>query len=387
MSLRPHAYFTRFHLSQLDRSQFPIAAWRCIVLRCFRFVLVLVVVLSISAGTVRAIDWGWGGWGGWVDTPEGSLAQGLGQYYTGAGIYNKMTAIGDSINADTMMRWNEYMYEAHLEATRRMVARRRGNSERVRTARREILKALQENPSARDVENGNALNAALTQLSDPKISSSVLRLATSPLDASVIREIPFRNASEAVTIVLSEVKAVTKWPAVLADERFAAERKAFEEIVDKAEQEDEEGDISAETLKRAHDLVRGLRDKLAAMPLEGAKAQQDASRFLKTVAGLVRMLERADTSEAFNQLRMVKSTSLGNLIAFMEVFNLRFGAATTPGQRLIYRQLFPILDELRDRVVKGASLDHDSTVLANPGPVGDFFGKFDVDRSEGKSQK
>jgi hypothetical protein len=71
----------------------------------------------------------------------------------------------------------------------------------------------------------------------------------------------------------------------------------------------------------------------------------------------------------------------------MEVFNLRFGAATTPGQRLIYRQLFPILDELRDRVVKGASLDHDSTVLANPGPVGDFFSKFDVDRSEGKSQK
>ena len=130
-----------------------------------------------------------------------------------------------------------------------------------------------------------------------------------PIDASVIREIPFRNASEAVTIVLSQVKAATKWPAVLGEERFAAERKAFEEIVDKAVQEDEEGDISADTLKSAHELVRGLRDKLAAMPLEGTAANQEATRFLKTLAGLVRMLERPDTNEAFNQLRMVKSTS------------------------------------------------------------------------------
>ena len=128
---------------------------------------------------------------------------------------------------------------------------------------------------------------------------------------------------------------------MLADERFAAERKAFEEIVDKAVQEDEEGDISADTLKRAHDLVRGLRDKLAAAPLDGTRANQEASRFLKTLAGLVRMLERPDTSEAFNQLRTIKSTSLGNLIAFMEVFNLRFGAATTPGQRAHLPPAFP----------------------------------------------
>jgi hypothetical protein len=352
------------------------------VLRCFRFGLVLGVILSISAGTVRAIDWGWGGWGGWVDTPEGVFARGMGQYYEGLGVLNKKTAMADSINVDTMARWNSYMYEAHLEATRRTVARRRANSERVQTARREILKALQENPSARDIENGNALNAALTQLSDPKVSSSVLRLATSPIEANVIREIPFRNASEAVTIVLSQVKAVTKWPAVLSGERFAAERKAFEEIVDTAEREDEEGDISADTLKRAHEVVRSLRDKLAAMPLEGAKAQQDALRFLKTLAGLVRMLEAPDTADAFNELRMVKSTSLGNLIAFMEVFNLRFGAAATPGQRLLYRQLWPLLDDLRDRVVKGAGLDDESTVLANPEAVGDFFSKFDVDKSE-----
>jgi hypothetical protein len=352
--------------------------------RSSRFILGLVFLLSSFAGTVYALDWGWGGWGNWVDTPEGSLARGMGQYYTGAGIYNKMTAIGDSINADTMMRWNEYMYEAHLEATRRMVARRRGNSERTNTARREILKNLQENPSARDIENGNALNAAVTQLSDPRISSSVFRQATTPIEASDIRNIPFRNASEAVTIVLSEVKAATKWPAVLDDVRFAADKKEFEEIVDKAVAEDEEGDISDATLKRAHELVRDVRGKLAAMPLEGVRANQEATRFLKTLAGLVRMLERPDTNEAFNQLRTVKTTSLGNLIAFMEVFNLRFGAADTPAQKIVYRNLWPVLDNLRDKVVKAGSLDDEPKLLTNPAPVADFFGKFDVDKSEGK---
>jgi hypothetical protein len=363
------------------------ARWRCFVLRSLRFALGLVIASSIAVGTACALDWGWGGWGGWVDTPEGVLARGMGQYYEGLGVLNKKTAMAEAINTETMIRWNEYMYDAHLEATRRTVARRGASSERVRTARSEILKNLLENPAARDVENGNALNAAVTQLSDPRISASVLRSATAPIEASTIREIPFRNASEAVTIVLSEVKAVTKWPPALDGDRFAAERAAFSEIVDTAMKEDEEGDISPATLKRAHELVRGLRDKLAATPLDGVSASQEARRFLQTLSGLVRMLETPDTNEAFNQLRMVKSTTLGNLIAFMQVFNLRFGAATTPSQRLIYRQLFTALDELRDQVLKGAKLNDDTPILANPGVIGDFFSKFDVDKSEGASPK
>ena len=73
------------------------------------------------------------------------------------------------------------------------------------------------------------------------------------------------------------------------------------------------------------------------------------------------MLETPDTTEAFNQLRMIKTTPLGNLIAFMEVYNLRFGAATTPTQRQIYRQLYETLDQVRDRVVKESKVDLNAT--------------------------
>jgi hypothetical protein len=227
----------------------------------------------------------------------------------------------------------------------------------------------------------------VTQLRDPRISSSALKTATAPIEAGTIREIPFRNASEAVTIVLSQVKEVTKWPAVLDGERFATEKKAFAEIVDTAVKEDEEGDISPVTLRKAHELVRNLRNKLAATPLASAREGQEARRFLQTLAGLVRMLDTPDTSEAFKQLRTIKTTSLGNLIAFMEVFNLRFGPATTPAQRVIYRDLFTMLGELRDRVVKAATLDDSTPFLANPAAVGDYFSKFDVEKSEAASPR
>ena len=82
-----------------------------------------------------------------------------------------------------------------------------------------------------------------------------------------------------------------------------------------------------------HRLVNDRRAKLAAEPLEGLKAREEATKFLKTLAGLVRLLERADTTDAFNQLRTIQTTTLANLIAFMEIYNIRFGAATRTSRR------------------------------------------------------
>jgi hypothetical protein len=328
----------------------------------------------LTATAARAQGWGWEGWGGWTNTPEGALAQGMGHFYTGAGIFNERTAIADSINADTLLRWNDYLFNANQEAARRYVSRRRENSANNRAQNEKIVSRIRDNPTARDIEMGDALNAAINQLTDPRVSGSALRLATAPIDSSVIADIAFRNASEGVTIVLSQIRAVTKWPAALDLERFADQKKDFEAIVDKAIKEDEEGDIKSETLKAAHDLVTALRAKLAATPLDGAKARDEASSFIKTLAGLVRLLERPDTTEAFNQLRMVKTTPLSNLIAFMEIYNLRFGQATTPRQRAIYRDLFAQIDAVRDRVVKGVEPKESTGVLSNLNPVFEFFG-------------
>jgi hypothetical protein len=357
------------------------------MLRPVPIALGLALLLSNSGGTVRAQGWGWGGWGGWGATPGGDYARGLGAFNIGAGVYNEKTAEARSINTDTFIRWNQYLYEAHLEATRRYVAKRDGDSARNKATYNEVLKNLRDHPTARDVENGDALNSALDQLSDPRISSSSLKIATTPVDAQVIKDIPFRNASEAVTIVLSQVKAATKWPSALNNDRFADDKKTFEAIVDKVRAEDEEGDISAVSLTTAKNLVSSLRAKIEATQFDNLADSQEASKFVKTLAGLVRMLEKPDTREALDQLRMVKTSSLGNLLAFMHVYNLRFGAATTPRQRLIYDQLFPLLDEVRDRIVKESNVDNSATAQGNPAHVGDFFNKMDMDSLQGKAKK
>ena len=124
--------------------------------------------------------------------------------------------------------------------------------------------------------------------------------------------------------------------------------------VDKAIKEDDEGDISADTLKPGHDFINGLRASSPPRRSRGPGLRDDASRFVKTFAGLVRLLEKPDTTEAFNQLRKVQTTPLSNLIAFMEIYNLRFGQATTPRQRQIYRDLFAQIDTVRDRGREGS---------------------------------
>ena len=46
------------------------------------------------------------------------MARGLGVYAAGAGYYNQQTAVARSINTDTVMRWNEYVYESQMESNR-----------------------------------------------------------------------------------------------------------------------------------------------------------------------------------------------------------------------------------------------------------------------------
>ena len=172
--------------------------------------------------------------------------------------------------------------------------------------------------------------------------------------------------------MLNHIKTVTKWPAALDTPRFADEKRAFEAIVDQATKEDEDGEVSSDTLKSAHNLVNGLR-QACGRTTRGGQGREDATRFLKTFAGLVRLLERPDTTEAFDQLRTIQTTTLGNLIAFMEIYNLRFGAATTPRQRAVYRDLFTKIDAVRDQVVKQVVRDESGSFLSNLNPVFDFF--------------
>jgi hypothetical protein len=355
----------------------------------------MVLWLAALSGHVNA-QWGFGfypygyggyGWGGWGGTAQGDLARGLGYFNMGAGIYNYETAVARSINLDTVMRWNQYVYLSQQEATREYFSRRNASLAKDKAAYDALIKGMQESPTAHDIENGDALNAALDQLSDPRIHSSALRTADTPIAGRLIRDIPFRHASEAVTFSLEQLKAAAQWPAVLLEPRFASERADFETTVDEIRKENtERGQISPAMISKLRGIVARLKEKLAAKPLEDTAENQEALKFVKTITALARLLEKPEIDEVLNELSKIEKTSIGNLLAFMHTFNLRFAPATTPRQKQVYNELYPILDQTRDRIISEAKLDNDVTDRSGKGKLHDFFSAMDMDHIEGKKK-
>jgi hypothetical protein len=355
-------------------------------------VLGMAVALSFPAGQCHA-QWGYGhyggyggyGWGGWGagSTVGGSEAQGLGMFAMGAGVYNEKTAAANSINTDTVMRWNQYVYEAQKEATRQYYGRRDQNLAKNREAYNSNMDRILNNPSARDVEQGDALNAVLDQLSDPRIPVSALRSIDAPIDAAAVQQVPFVNAAEAISISLEGMRDAAKWPARLRDPRLDPERQDFDRLVAQARaqiQKDEE--IDPETLDQIRGVAKRILDKLTEQPLTSQAEDQAAMNFAKTVVALTRMLEKPNVEPVLNELRKIEKTDVSHLLGFMRTFNLRFGPATTPAQRNAYMQLYPSMDDARDKLLAELKLpDAPPSYKAKPE---EFFSAMSDEQLQGK---
>jgi hypothetical protein len=356
------------------------------MLRFVRVAAMLVVVLAVTGRDARA-QWGYGGWGwgGWGGTSAiGSDLQGAAAYTIGAGIYNYDTAMATSINADTAMKYNDYVATVTRESARLHAARTQKDFLNNRALYDAHEKQLQDNPSPQQIMAGDALNAAVAQLSDPRLGSSALRATNVTIPADLIAEVPFQNASERVTIMLDDLRAALKWPDVFEEERFAGDKKTFDDIVTRARKEDHEGDISAETLNEAKNFIRGLRRKLDAQPLKDPDDQRAAARFVKAYTALVGLLEKPDTRQALSDLRKLKNTHLSNLLGFMHAYNLRFGPATTPKERIAYQKLYGILDETRDMILAEAKLEGKPSSQPSSKNASDFYESLDEKRLQAR---
>jgi hypothetical protein len=354
------------------------------MLRYLRLAVGLVLIVSLTGRDARA-QWGYGGWGygGWgAQTPGGAALQGAGQYAMGAGMYNLDTAKARSINTDTAIRWNQYVFESTMEAAQRHAARTNAAIAKNQSLYNQLQQQLRDNPDRRQIENGDALNAAVSDLSDPRLGSSALRAATAPVPASLIAEVPFVNAAERVTIMLEGIRQSIKWPEVFEDQRFANDQKTFDDLRAKIRGEvSQSGEISARTLREARSFMDGLRAKVEAQPLKDPNDQKDAMSFITSCTSLLDLMEKPDIGPALVELKKVTDTTIGNLLGFMHVYNLRFGPATTPKQRQVYNQLYGILDQTRDAVLAEAKLDNTATAHASPSAASDFLQNVNQGRS------
>ena len=84
------------------------------------------------------------------------------------------TAQARSINAQTAMQWNDYVAQVSLESARMHQMRVHSEFQKNQSLYDAHQRRLRDSPGKFEIENGDALNAALDDMTNPKLGSSAL---------------------------------------------------------------------------------------------------------------------------------------------------------------------------------------------------------------------
>ena len=311
---------------------------------------VLAVLLILPGIPAQAQYGGWGGWGG-ASTVQGSMARGAGVAAAGAGVYNVDTAQARSMNANTAMQVNQYMYEVNLNNAQHYYARSAAKQKQTDLTGKAMYSRIHDNPSSYDIHNGDALNVVLDELTNPQVYTQAVQGATQPIASQLVRNIAFEYAANMITTSLEDLTASGVPDVLLTTPDFQAERQAVKAQATKARTElENQGQVSPETLANCRVAIKALHDKVDAVLPQGTRTRAEADNYLKALYGLTKMLKSPSVDQFLVELKKLSTTTMGHLITFMHTFNLRFGAAKGPDQEAAYDQLYPLLVALRDRV-------------------------------------
>ncbi len=355
------------------------------MLRMLMTRIAVAVAVVLGTGGVAHAQWfyppgygafGWEGWGG-AHSIGGDEARGLGVLAAGAGIYNLNTAQAEAINAQTAKQWNEYIYQSTLEAGRINRERQAQRRALINETADTTFKRLRENPTEADIMNGNAMNVALDEITNPRVYARALKGAKLPLQGTLIRDIPFNYAAAALTL---SVDNLTKDgpPELLKGPEFDDDRTALRAVGQKLrDQAEAEQPVDPALVDEAKRQIKAIDAKIVGnndrYPRNTPRVVA-ARRYLKGLYGLISMLPTPAVDVLLAGVEKRPDTTLGDLLSFMQSFNLRFGPTRTPQQRAIYAQLFPALDGLRDEIANAAVTPTDPGRPSGTSPAEFFSG-------------
>lgn len=316
---------------------------------------VVAAVLGLGGATASAqyspyYGGGYGGMG-WASTPGGDIARGMGVYAMGLGQYNLSNAYAGSINTDTAMRWNTYLWQAEVYSNTVRYEYLRNRRLLIKQANEAIADRLKNHPTPEDIVRGDALNTIKAELTAPKVRLTTLKTASVPLPSRASAEIPFQYASEAVVICLQQLTVENGWPLPLRAHAFDEGRKAYEKAIDEALKLDLNGELTPESIAAVRDAVKSMHATLKENPPEDKTDFINAEQFLKGLAGGAKMLQSPTVESVVAELQKKPVSTVGDLLAFMEMFNLRFAPAKTPQQKALYENLYSVLVKQRDELM------------------------------------
>jgi hypothetical protein len=302
-----------------------------------------VLAVVLATGAVARAQFNFVGPG---STPQGDYLRGVGVAAFGLGIYNLDTAQANAINVNTEIRWNEYVTAYFARENEAKARYRAAERERKENNFKAILNRIDEAPQERDLQHGDALNALLEALNDPKIQESSFRSARVPLPADVVRRIPFRVDAEAAEFSMHRLipRGTGKWPVALQDDRFAPDRRAYERAVDAALEQQIAGKMSMEVIKGVKDAVENLSRSLDAAVTPGKDQLYRESRDrIKELRTMAKLLESHKIELTLGEIDKYAGVTVNDLRVFMRDYKLRFAAAASPEERDLYPSLYEAL--------------------------------------------
>ena len=292
---------------------------------------------------VRLRRYGGYGGGSWGSTPGSSMARGLGMMGMGAGMYNRSTAQARSINVNTTMRWNQAMFNGSRVGTRHVCRVKRRVKEQNEKAYSEIRDRIRNHPTSRDVTDGDALNAVLDVLLNPTNADTSIQQIKTPIRPETIANIPFEVASEGMTVCLDRMTMDGQWPQAVLGDEFKPERDGLRKAIQAALEEDKQGEVDPDTIAAVQAAIDRLRNKFEKLVPQTSPDYVSAHWAIKAMDGLTKMLYSPQMDKVLSELEDYQGATIGDLLSFMQAFNLRFGPANSYRQRLIYQKIYPML--------------------------------------------
>lgn len=358
---------------------------------CGTAAFALVLAIGVSSAEAQYYNNGYGMYG-WAATPGGDIARGMGVYAMGLGQYDLANAYANSINTDTAMRWNAGVWQAEQLYYQNRYENLKNRRIRQADVAKSISERLKDHPDPADITRGDALNVILAQLTAPKVRLVSLKTSSMALPSRTASEIPFQYASEAVVICLQQLTVENGWPMPLRDKKYETARKAYEKAIDDALRLDLNGDLTPESIAAVRTAVLDLYHTFKANPPDNKEDYMAAETFLKGLAGGVRMLRSPAVETIISEIEKKPIHTVGDLLAFMEMFNLRFAPAKTPQQRALYQNLYTVLVAQRDEVMKKIDQDDQQELAGLPDNVKEgspvsVFSRMDWDHLQHNSRK
>ena len=196
-------------------------------------------------------------------TAPGDYLRGVGVEAWGMGLYNLNTARAERIQVDSFIALNTYLSQVRsatlIEQNRQ---RARDKAKRLEWFAERTDRILND-PEARDIQNGDSLNAAIRDLTRGEITRTDLRIDPVPLPADIVRRLPFTLNEEGKTFSLPRLlhEGHSPWPVAFQDNLYTREKKAYERTISDAIDQQIDGKVTHEVIVRLEKAVMTLEDR------------------------------------------------------------------------------------------------------------------------------